>query len=61
MEIQVTNVLPRFIEILSSQIAGWSNFAIQSNKENVNILKNGFYHRVPQASEYGKSECSKIF
>ena len=37
------------------------NFAIQTNKENVNILKNGFYHRVPQASEYEKSECSKFF
>ena len=32
-----------------------SNFAIQSNKENVNILKNGFYHHVLEGSEYGKS------
>ena len=31
------------------------NFAIQTNKENVNILKNSFYHRVPQASEYRKT------
>ena len=37
------------------------SLAIQSNKENVHTLENGFYHRVPQASEYGKSECSKIF
>ena len=37
------------------------NFAIQSNKENVDILKNGFYHRVLEASKYGKSECPKIF
>ena len=36
-------------------------FSIQSNKENVNILKNGFHHRVPQASEYGKSEGSNFF
>jgi len=37
------------------------NFAIQSNKENVDILKNGFYHRVLEASEYGKSVVSKFF
>ena len=31
-------------------------YAIQTNNENVNFLKNGFYHRVQEASEYGKSE-----
>ena len=34
---------------------------IHTNNENVNIWKNGFYHCVLEASEYGKSECPKIF
>ena len=38
-----------------------SNFAIQSNKENVNILKNGFHDRFLEASEYEKNEGSKNF
>ena len=29
---------------------------VPPNKENVNILKRGVYHRVLEASEYGKSE-----
>ena len=37
------------------------NFVIQTNKENVNILKNGFYRCVLEASEYEKSECPKFF
>ena len=36
------------------------NFVIQTNKENVNILQNGFYHCVLEASEYRKSECPEI-
>ena len=39
--------------------SAWSNFGNQTNKENVNILKNGFYHRILQPSEYQKSEVSK--
>ena len=37
------------------------NFKLDLEHENVNILKNGFYHRILQLSEYPKRERAKKF
>ena len=47
--------------VTAIEIFSWPNFKVDLDQENGNILKNGFYQRIPLVSKYPKRVGAKIF